>query len=56
MLEKKYMADALERQRSNIVQKQVVWGKEFKGQAFISSPDKIVFKDFEVGKKMILDT
>jgi hypothetical protein len=51
-LEKKYMADALERQRGNIVQKQVVWGKEFKGQAFISSPDKIVFKDFEVGKKM----
>ena len=34
------------------MQKQVVWGKEFKGQAFISSPDKIVFKDFEVGKKM----
>merc|ERR1712166_897186 len=46
------MKQALERQRNNIVQKQVVWGKEFKGQAFISKPEAIIFKDFEVGKKM----
>ena len=51
-LEQTYMKQALERQRGNIVQKQVVWGKEFKGQAFISKPERIVFKDFEVGKKM----
>ena len=51
-LEQTYMKQALERQRNNIVQKQVVWGKEFKGQAFISKPEAIIFKDFEVGKKM----
>ena len=51
-LEEQYMAKALVRQKNNIVQKQVVWGKEFKGQAFISKPDRVVFKDFEVGQKM----
>ena len=52
VLEEKYMKAALVRQKGNIVQKQVVWGKEFKGQAFISKPERIVFKDFEVGKTM----
>ena len=31
---------------------QIVTGKEFKGTAFISKPDTILFKDFEVGKPM----
>ncbi len=31
---------------------QVVTGKEFKGTAFISKPETILFKDFEVGKPM----
>ena len=38
--------------QQNIVGTQVVWGKEFQGAAFISKPAKIVFKDFDVGKKM----
>ena len=46
------MTAAKERQKKNIIGKQVVWGKEFKGDAFISKPAKLVFKDFEVGKKM----
>jgi hypothetical protein len=52
VLENQYMQSALVRQKNNIVQKQVVWGKEFKGQAFISKPESILFKDFEVGKTM----
>jgi len=31
------------------VKPQVVAGREFKGTAFISKPDKIIFKDFTVG-------
>ena len=51
-LEKQYQAKAKIRQRENIVGKQIVWGKEFKGDAFISKPAKLIFKDFDVGKKM----
>ena len=50
VLEKKYMKAALEKQRKNITKKQVVWGKEFTGVAFLPKPAKILFKDFEVGK------
>ena len=48
------MAAAAKRQLENIVEKQVVWGKEFKGAAFIADPAEIVFKDFEVGKEMVM--
>jgi hypothetical protein len=51
-LEQQYMEKAKERHKQNIVGTQVVWGKEFQGAAFISKPAKIVFKDFDVGKKM----
>lgn len=44
------MAEALERQKANIVKKQVVWGREFQGQAFLSKPKVLLFKDFVVGK------
>eukprot|EP00948_MAST-09A_sp_MAST-9A-sp1_P003524 g3524.t1 len=54
-LEKKYMKQAAERQRKNIVKKQVVWGKEFTGKPFLSDPAEIVFKDFTVGKKMTIN-
>ena len=54
VFEQKAMARALERQRTNIVQKQVVWGKEFKGRAFLSQPAVVHFKDFVVGTKMKL--
>lgn len=32
------------RQKENIVKPQVVAGREFKGTAFISKPDRIIFK------------
>ena len=50
VLEKKQKIAALAKQRDNIVQPQVVMGREFKGQAFISKPSKIIFKDFTLGK------
>ena len=43
------MAKARVRQKENIVKPQVVAGREFKGTAFISKPDQIIFKDFTVG-------
>lgn len=41
----------LDLQKQNRVQKQIVWGKEFKGQAFLPNPSVIWFKDFVVGQK-----
>ena len=38
------MAKARIRQKEGIVKPQVVAGREFKGTAFISKPDKIIFK------------
>ena len=52
VLEKNMITDALSRQKDNLVSKQVVWGKEFTGRAFLSKPDVIEFKDFVVGQKM----
>eukprot|EP00736_Rhodelphis_marinus_P006839 Rmarinus@m.22284 len=49
--EKEMMRKALIKQKENIVQKQVVWGKEFKGCPFLTKPAEIEFKDFEVGRK-----
>eukprot|EP00818_Percolomonas_sp_WS_P008353 CAMPEP_0117438994 /NCGR_PEP_ID=MMETSP0759-20121206/2341_1 /TAXON_ID=63605 /ORGANISM="Percolomonas cosmopolitus, Strain WS" /LENGTH=1511 /DNA_ID=CAMNT_0005230705 /DNA_START=439 /DNA_END=4974 /DNA_ORIENTATION=+ len=49
-LEKQYLDKKRKRARANIVQKQICWGKEFKGQAYIPDPKEIVFKDFELGK------
>jgi hypothetical protein len=49
LLEEEYMAKARVRQKEGIVKPQVVAGREFKGTAFISKPDKIIFKDFTVG-------
>lgn len=43
------MEKAKKRQKDGIVKPQVVAGREFKGIAFISKPDKIIFKDFTVG-------
>eukprot|EP00794_Sanderia_malayensis_P015259 gene15259-16834_t len=48
--EQKMMEEALDKQRANIVQKQVAAGREFKGSAFYSKPDVLVFKDFDIGK------
>ena len=38
------MEKARVRQKEGIVKPQVVAGREFKGTAFISKPDKIIFK------------
>ena len=49
-LEEEYMAKARIRQKEGLTKPQIVHGKEFKGTAFISKPERIFFKDFEVGK------
>ena len=38
------MDKARVRQKEGIVKPQIVAGREFKGTAFISKPDKIIFK------------
>jgi hypothetical protein len=43
------MAKAMIRQKEGVVKPQVVAGREFKGTSFISKPEAIVFKDFDVG-------
>ena len=44
VLEKEAFERAKIRHKENIVQPQVVQGKVFKGVAFISKPEKIIFK------------
>ena len=44
VLEQEYMEKARVRQKEGIVKPQIVAGREFKGTAFISKPDKIIFK------------
>lgn len=44
------MKEALQRQKDNIVKTQVVWGREFEGQAFLAKPKVLMYKDFVVGK------
>lgn len=50
VMEQRLFDLALEKQKTNIFQKQIVWGKEFKGDAFLCNPPLIWFKDFDVGK------
>ncbi|XP_071479048.1 cilia- and flagella-associated protein 74-like, partial [Diadema antillarum] len=49
-MEKEIMAAALDKHRSGIVKKQIAAGREFKGCAFVSKPEVVHFKDFDVGK------
>ena len=48
--EQDMMLKARERHKNNITKEQKCWGKVFKGDSFIAKPDKILFKDFEIGK------
>lgn len=48
--EKRRMAEAHERHKSNITGRQVVMGREFHGPAFEPTPKVVAFRDFEVGK------
>ena len=50
--EKKKIKDAVKRMEENMVQPQIVVGKTFSGAGFASKPDKIIYKDFEVGVLM----
>ena len=50
VLEKRMMQEALARQKDNMIEKQIVWGKEFTGTPFLSSPSVIWFKDFTVNQ------
>ena len=44
VLEKEIFDKALIKQKENLIKPQVVQGKTFKGQSFISKPEKIIFK------------
>lgn len=44
VLEKEAFERAKIRHKENITRPQVVQGKTYKGQAFISKPEKIIFK------------
>lgn len=54
VLEQQMLVKAREKQKSNMFQKQVVWGKEFTGDAFLSDPPVLWFKDFDVGAPLTL--
>jgi hypothetical protein len=47
--EQNMMLRARTKHKENITKDQKCWGKTFQGSAFIPKPDKIVFKDFDVG-------
>ncbi|XP_033623378.1 cilia- and flagella-associated protein 74 isoform X5 [Fukomys damarensis] len=49
-MDKDILARMLARLRSGVVHKQVASGREFKGRPFNSKPERIHFKDFDVGK------
>jgi len=48
-MDRRILERARVRQKSNIVQKQVVAGREFKGMAFACKPAQVEFNDFDVG-------
>ena len=50
--EKEKIKVAMKKMEENMVQPQNVVGKTFSGAGFSSKPDKIVYKDFEVGIPM----
>eukprot|EP00825_Cyclidium_porcatum_P008655 TRINITY_DN14321_c0_g1_i1.p1 TRINITY_DN14321_c0_g1~~TRINITY_DN14321_c0_g1_i1.p1 ORF type:complete len:206 (-),score=52.15 TRINITY_DN14321_c0_g1_i1:81-698(-) len=52
-LEKQYFDEARQKHKQNIVQKQVVMGKAYEGQAFKSDPEKIIFDNFAIGETYV---
>lgn len=50
VLEKRYLAEARERQRENIFSSQVAGGKTWVGPAFLCKPEVLEFRDFIVGE------
>ncbi|CAK4787573.1 unnamed protein product [Aphanomyces euteiches] len=53
-LEEAMRLQALAKQKDNLIEKQVVWGKEFTGLAFLADPNVLWFKDFDVGRPQTL--
>lgn len=47
--EQNMMLRAKTKHKENITKEQKCWGKTFQGSAFIPKPEKIIFKDFDVG-------
>jgi hypothetical protein len=43
---------AINEMQNNQVQPQITGGRLFNKPGFVSKPEKIIFKDFEIGKKM----
>ncbi|KAF4038778.1 ASH domain-containing protein [Phytophthora infestans] len=55
VMEERQLAKARQRQKeSRFAQSQVVWGKTFTGNAFLSNPALLWFKDFDVGRAFTL--
>ncbi|TYZ57672.1 hypothetical protein PybrP1_011177, partial [[Pythium] brassicae (nom. inval.)] len=55
ILEQQMLAKAREKQKeAGVFQKQVVWGKEFAGDAFLADPPVLWFRDFDVGTPLTL--
>ena len=52
--EKEKIKKTVEEMKINQIQPQITGGRVFKGPGFVSNPPKIVYKDFEIGKKMVL--
>lgn len=52
--EQQKIKKTIEEMKINQVQPQKSGGRVFKGPGFVSNPPKIIYKDFEVGKKMSL--
>eukprot|EP01065_Artemidia_motanka_P001883 TRINITY_DN10874_c0_g1_i1.p1 TRINITY_DN10874_c0_g1~~TRINITY_DN10874_c0_g1_i1.p1 ORF type:complete len:1370 (+),score=474.79 TRINITY_DN10874_c0_g1_i1:88-4197(+) len=52
-LEERELAAAKARQRANMTQKQVVWGREFTGSPFLASPGEVLFENFEVKREEV---
>ena len=48
-LEKRYLSEAMSRQKANQIVKQVAGGKTWEGPAFLCKPQELLFADFEVG-------
>uniref|UniRef100_A0A2I3TGG2 Cilia- and flagella-associated protein 74 n=1 Tax=Pan troglodytes TaxID=9598 RepID=A0A2I3TGG2_PANTR len=49
-MDKDILERTVERLRSRVVHKQVVWGREFQGRPFNSKPELLHFQDFDIGK------
>lgn len=55
VLEQRMLDAARTRQQETIFTKQVVWGKEFTGDAFCANPSELWFKDFDIGQPLTVD-